>query len=82
MDHETLRKRLAKAFVEKDQEKELRLRALTEKEMLQKEILSKEIEIGNLQTDVKAFTDTFTKIRLKAPHLLDRDWPLDATMPS
>lgn len=46
--------------MEKDQEKELRLQALIEKETLQKEILSKEIEIGNLQSDVKAFADTFT----------------------
>ena len=47
---------------------------------MQKDLLEKEIEIGNLQTDVKSFADTVTKIRLRAPGLFDKNWKPDTTV--
>ena len=77
MDRDTLQRKLQQALLDKDHEKELRMKALIEKESLQKDLLDKEIEIGNLQTDVKSFSDTVTKIRLKQPDLFDSEWSLD-----
>lgn len=48
MDKEQLQKKLQQALVEKDHGKELRLKALNEKDVVQKQLLHKEIEIGNL----------------------------------
>ena len=48
MDRDTLQRKLQQALLDKDHEKELRLKALNEKDSLQKDLLSKEIEIGNL----------------------------------
>lgn len=40
-------------------------------------MLGKEIEIGNLQSDLKSFSDTVTNIRLRSPGLFDEDWRPD-----
>jgi hypothetical protein len=48
MDKEQLQKKLQQVLVEKDHGKELKLKALNEKDAIQKQLLHKEIEIGNL----------------------------------